>query len=82
MGNLINTVKRNSNKPAPRWYRKFKKVFSNTENFVIGILLVMGYGAESTLLLIIKLSTSFLLNNLDTIIANGEEYTAQEKQEP
>lgn len=72
----------NWNRPAPRWYRKFKKIFSNCENFILAILMIKGHAADAPLLLIIKLSTSFILNNLDTLLANGEEYKTEtdEKQ--
>lgn len=74
----INTS--NMGKPSPRWFRIFKKIFSNTENFVIALLMIMGYSAEAPMLLIIKLSTSFILNNLDTIMANGEVYTPSKEE--
>lgn len=68
----------NSGKPAPRWFRKFKKIFSNTENFILGLLLIMGHSSDAPLLLIIKLSSSFILENLETLIANGESYQKNE----
>ena len=50
----------NSNRPAPKWFRKFKKIFSNTENLVLAVLMIKGRASDSPLLLIIKLSTSFV----------------------
>lgn len=73
--------KDNIGKPSPKWYRKFKKIFSNTENFIIALLMVTGYTSEAPLLLIIKLSTSFILNNLDTLIANGDDYVSNQKEQ-
>lgn len=70
----INKLIQNANKPAPRWYRKFKKIFSNVENFVLTLLMIQGTAADAPVLLIIKLCTSFILNNLDTLMANGEDY--------
>lgn len=71
----------NAKKPAPKWFRKFKKIWSNTENTVIAILLIMGYTAEAPLLLIIKLSSSYILNNLDTLLANGDDYVSNQNKE-
>lgn len=61
-------------KPAPKWFRKFKKIWTNTENASIVILLAMGYSSESLLILGIKTGTSWFLENLETILSNGEEY--------
>lgn len=62
------------NKPAPRWYRITKKIWSNTENLVLAILLIYGHGEGSFQLIIFKISSSFLKENLDTLLSNGEEY--------
>ena len=61
-------------KPAPRWFRITKRVLNNTINFVMALLLLMGYGAESFTLLVIKLSQSFIMEQLDTFMSNGEVY--------
>ena len=63
----------NSGKRSPRWFRILKKVLANTENTVLAILLIMGYTAESQGFLIYKIASSFLMNNLDTILATDEE---------
>ncbi len=63
----------NASKPAPRWYRKFKKIWTNTENTILA-LLVFKYPAESPVFLIIKIVSSYIIENLDTLIANGEQY--------
>ena len=54
--------------PPPKWYRIFNKVYGNTETFVMALLLIMGYTDQSTLLLIIKLSSSFLRSLVDSIM--------------
>jgi hypothetical protein len=64
----------NSRKPAPRWFRKFKKIFTNTENAVL-TLLVIKFPADSPIFLIIKIGSSWLLETMETVLANGEEYT-------
>lgn len=71
----------NSGRPSPRWFRKFKKVWTNTETAAIVLLLSVGYANESFLILCIKTATNWLLENLETILANGEEYTSG-KDEP
>lgn len=74
------TISRNNiGSPAPRWFRKFKKIFNHIENFVIGILLIMGYSNSSVVLLIIKLTTSFILETLETLLGNGEKYSSANK---
>ena len=67
----------NSGKRAPRWFRILKKVLANTENTVLAILLIMGYSAESQAFLIYKIASSFLMNNLDTLLATDEELENQ-----
>lgn len=62
------------NRPAPVWFRKGKKIFSNLENLAIGILLLMGYTQDSFIILVIKLVTSSILENLETILGNGQYY--------
>lgn len=69
----------NSNKPAPKWFRKFKKIWVNTETAAIVMLLAMGYTSESLLILGIKTGTSWLLENLETILANGDDYVSNQK---
>jgi hypothetical protein len=60
----------NSGKQAPKWFRKFKKVFTNTETAAIIILLAMGYASESFLMLCIKTGSAWLLENLETVLAD------------
>ncbi|MFT3679415.1 MAG: hypothetical protein QM791_04030 [Ferruginibacter sp.] len=74
MANIIQQARQNSKKPAPKWFRKFKNIFTDTENSLILILLAMGYGAESLVILLIKVGTSWILRTLETILTNGEEY--------
>lgn len=63
----------NSGKQAPKWFRKFKKVYTNTETAAIVILLAMGYAAESFLMLVIKTASAWLLENLETVLAEPDE---------
>lgn len=64
----------NSGRPAPRWFRITKKIWSNTENLVIGVLLVTGHTDNSLSLLIFKLASSFVKDTLESVMSNGEEY--------
>lgn len=52
----------------PKWYRIFNKVYGNTETFIMALLLILGYTDQSTLLLIIKLSSSFVRSLVDSIM--------------
>lgn len=65
------------NKPAPRWLRISKKLISNTINFAMAILLLLGYTDSSLVMLIIKLSQSFIMDQLETFMSNGEVYAEQ-----
>lgn len=62
------------NRPAPRWFRISKRLINNTSTFSIAILMLMGHRADDTTLLIIKLSLSFLVEQLETFLSNGEVY--------
>lgn len=62
----------NSGKPAPKWFRKFKKIYSNAENAAL-MLLVFKYPAESPVFAIIKIGSSFLMETLDTLLADEED---------
>lgn len=66
----------NSGRPAPKWFRKFRKIFTHTENFAMGVLLTLGYGDQSVVMLLVKLSTSFILDVFDTLLGNGEQYAS------
>lgn len=63
----------NIKKPAPRWFQKLKKIISLTTNTVIVGLLLAGYENESLLLLMIKLGSSYLMQLLDTLLADETE---------
>lgn len=71
-------LRENIKKPAPRWFRLTKKIFALTINTVMTVLLLLGYGSESFILLVIKLSESYLMNLLDTILSNGEVYALED----
>lgn len=67
------------NKPAPRWYRIVKKIWSNAENLFIGIWLATGHTQDAPTLLVFKLCSSFIKDNLDTIlVSESEEYVAKD----
>lgn len=54
--------------PPPKWYRIFNKIYGNIETFAMALILILGYTDQSTLLLIIKLSSSFLRSLVDSIM--------------
>lgn len=54
--------------PPPKWYRIFNKLYGNTETFVMALLLILGYSDHATLMLIIKLVSSFLRSLVDSIM--------------
>jgi hypothetical protein len=61
----------NSGKQAPRWFRIFKKIYINTENTAIAYLLLKGYTEASILILAVKMGSSWLLENLETVMAEN-----------
>lgn len=63
---------KNIGKQSPRWFRILKKCWANTETFVIAILLMMGYASDSFAMLIVKMGTQTLFENLETILAVDE----------
>lgn len=65
------------NRPAPRWYRVVKKIWSNGENLFIGIWLVTGHTQDSMVLLIFKLCSSFVKDTLDSVLVDGTEYAVK-----
>jgi hypothetical protein len=69
----ISVALRNVSKPAPLWFRKLKKVSSLLSNAAIVILLSMGYADSSTIMLVLRVGQSVLMDSLETILADGEE---------
>jgi hypothetical protein len=67
MGNQTGILNK-ATTPPPKWYRVFNKVYGNVETLVMGLLLILGYADQSTLLLIIKLVSSFLRSLIDSIM--------------
>jgi len=63
----------NINKPAPRWFRIFNRIYGPTETFVMALLLMLGYGEQSQTLLIVKLSSSFLRTVLEAVLVENEQ---------
>lgn len=69
-------------KPSPKWYRITKKIWSNAENLFIGIWLASGHLQDSPTLLIFKLISSFVKDNLDTILVSESESYAPKEDTP
>lgn len=70
----VGTIIQNVNKPAPRWFRVARKVWSNTENLVIAIWMIYD-PAESPALLVFKLVSSFVKDQLDLfMVSQTEDY--------
>lgn len=67
-------AKSNISRPAPRWFRITDGIISDAENVVITVLLLKGYGDSSPVLVIYKMASEFVRNQLRRFLANGEEY--------
>lgn len=64
-------VVENMKRPAPKWYRILNKVWSPTENTVIGVLLLTGHTGESLYMLLFKMGSSYLRTLLDIILVES-----------
>jgi len=76
MGTTLSTE--NSNKPAPKWFRKLKKALTLLSDTAIVMLLAMGFAENSLLMLCLRVGLSGVLQSLEVLLANGEEYTKTE----
>jgi hypothetical protein len=63
----------NSGKKAPRWFRKLKKIWANTETLIIGVLLLNGFTDGSLVMLLVKMGSQTFLENLETVLAEEAE---------
>jgi hypothetical protein len=68
----------NSNKPAPRWFRKLKKALTLLSDTAIVMLLAQGYTENSLTMLWLRVGLSGILQTLEIVLANGEEYSKTE----
>lgn len=57
--------------PPPRWFIVTRKLIGLATNFTITALMITGRRADDQMLLIIKLGQSFLMDVLDSLIADG-----------
>lgn len=62
----------NVNKPAPKWYRIFNKIFPIVENTVIAIAMIYDIEENAKGLLLWKIGSSFLRQALDAILVEAE----------
>lgn len=67
MGNQTGILNK-ATTPPPKWYRVFNKIYGNIETFAMALVLILGYTDQSTLLLVIKLCSSFLRSLIDSIM--------------
>lgn len=72
---------KNLNKPAPKWFRKLKRAVSLLSDTAVVMLLSMGQAENSLVILWCRVGISGIMNALEIILANGEEYTQTEKTE-
>ncbi|NCT92956.1 MAG: hypothetical protein GXC72_00905 [Chitinophagaceae bacterium] len=72
---MIQQVIENTKKPAPRWFRKTKRAAEMLSDTAIVMLISMGYAENSLVMLWLRVGLSGILNTLEMVLANGEEYT-------
>lgn len=66
---------RNTSKPAPRWFRRTKKAVTILSDTAVIILLALGHAENSLAMLLIRVGLSGLLTAMESLLANGEDYT-------
>jgi hypothetical protein len=71
----------NSGKIAPLWFRKIKKIWANTETLIIALLLIYGHGEGSLWMLLVKMGSHVLLENIETVLAEDVTEKINEKTE-
>jgi hypothetical protein len=79
MPTTLNTA--NVHKPAPRWFRKLKKALTLLADTAVVIMLAMGYAENSFIMLCLRVGLSGVLQSLEIMLANGEEYIKVEEKE-
>lgn len=70
----------NIHKPPPKWLRITDRIIGNVENLVLTIWLILGYSSDAPALLIYKISSSFLREQLKLLITDGEIYARVDEQ--
>lgn len=65
----------NFNKPAPRWFRRGKNALGYLIDGFITIWLLSGHSADSLVILISRIGYATLVRVIESLIANGEDYT-------
>jgi cytochrome c oxidase assembly protein Cox11 len=64
----------NIHRPAPRWFRKTKKALTLLSDTACVMLLALGHADNSLLMLICRIGISGVLQSVEALLANGEEY--------
>lgn len=83
MANLITKVQENSRKPAPRWFRKAKKAIGILTIAANAMVAQMTFKDPKTALMIqlwCTIGVGAILEALDIMLANGEEYTSEKDE--
>lgn len=66
-------VLKNINNPAPRWFRKFKRIVSLLSNMAVVFLLSLGYSDNSLIILVARVGVSGLMDIIDILVTDGEQ---------
>ncbi len=70
----------NTGKPAPKWFRKLKKALTILSDTTAVILLALGHGENSLIMLICRIGLSGVLESFEALLANGEVYALSNDQ--
>lgn len=72
----------NTNKPAPRWFRKLKNASGYLIDGAIIIMLASGTHADSFWMLISRIGYSRVMAAIEALIANGDDYVSNQVDLP
>lgn len=62
----------NSGKQSPKWFRKFKKIYTNLESAALA-LAVYKWPQDSATFAFIKIGSSTFIENLETLLADADD---------
>lgn len=72
MGQVMSKLMGKIYTPPPRWFIITKKLINLVTTFVVSLMMILGKRADDQILLIIKLSESFLLEVIDSLMMSSE----------
>lgn len=72
----------NTNKPAPKWFRKLKSASGYLVDGAIIMVLATGHKDNSFLMLLLRVGYSRVMAAIEALIANGDDYVSNQVDQP